>query len=122
MQDEFSTTFGNRRPISNSDDSNVERGDSVTCILENEADDEQPTRALFQWRLTPIASTPVVMGVACGRGSIGTTRIWRGANVKQSPSRIALERTRARLGEGEGLTIDSPILQEPTIHDPFLKS
>ncbi|KAG8371886.1 hypothetical protein BUALT_Bualt12G0009500 [Buddleja alternifolia] len=164
MQDEFSATFGNRRPISSSGNRNVERDNSVTFILEDEADDEQATRTPFRWRGTPMAGTPGRMGVASGRGSIGTTRIGRGANVNRSPARIvgrenlspvvgsgrgrgggrgrgssilpywyrrkplgditaivrAIERTRARLGEGEGLRTDSPILQEPTIHDPFV--
>ncbi|KAL6555425.1 negative regulation of ubiquitin-protein transferase activity [Orobanche gracilis] len=87
-QEDVVATYSNRRRNISSGRGNVGMVNPVVFVLEDEGDEEgQATGTPFRWRGTAMVGTPGPMGVASGRGSIGTPRIGRVPNFTRSSAR-----------------------------------
>ncbi|KAK6149194.1 hypothetical protein DH2020_016719 [Rehmannia glutinosa] len=114
-QEDALATYSNRRRIFSGGRGNVGRVNPVAFVLEDDADDGQATGTPFRWRSTAMVGTPGPMGVASGRGSIGTPRIGRAANFgrpspltigRENLSPVVVGNSRGRVGgRGRGSSI-----------------
>lgn len=96
-------TYSNRGRILGTGSRNVGRGNSVIFILEKEADEVQATGTPLRWRGIAMVATPGPMGLASGRGSIGTPRMGHAANFRRSSARIiGRENLSPIVGSGRG--------------------